>query len=178
MASAENVDAVDRLAKTTGRKKVPLHKKAIGYRYEADKLNVSGFTTEASMSVLAPRLKECPVQLEAKLAKVVEFGRDNVKTAIPMGAFELNIEKVHVDESLLIEPNRPYVDPDKWHPLIMSFRKFYSTGDYIHESRLGQGSESQYAPWKKIGFKKKVLNWLLARNTHRYKQSLREHSDN
>jgi hypothetical protein len=48
-------------------------------------------------------------------------------------------------------PNR--IDPDKWKPLIMSFRKFYGIGSNVHPSRLATGPEEAYAPWKMPGWK-------------------------
>jgi len=173
MPSAQLVDAVDRIAKTTGRKKLPLHKKALGYEYQADKFTAAGLTQQKSINVGPSRIEECPVQLEAKLAKTSSFGESDSKMAVPSVAFELNIEKVHVEELILKDANKSYVDPDKWHPLIMSFRKFYSTGDYIHESKLAEGSEAKYAPWKQKGLKRKLTEWLLARNTKRYKAQVR-----
>ena len=38
LPSVDQVDAVDRLARTTGSNPVPPHKVAMGYRYEPDKL--------------------------------------------------------------------------------------------------------------------------------------------
>ena len=172
MPSANLVESVNRIAKTTGRKKVPLHKKALGYRFENDKFGAGNFTEQTSLVVTPPRIQECLVQLEASLSKVIPFGDKNAKVPTPVSAFELNIEKVHVDNSLLFDPSKPYVDPDKWHPLIMSFRKYYSTGEYIHDSRLAEGAESQYAPWKQRGLKRKITDWVLKRSNKRYKTSV------
>ncbi|MEH6343971.1 MAG: flavin reductase family protein [Bermanella sp.] len=177
LPSADLVEGVNNIAKTTGRKNIPLHKKALGYRYESNKFKAAGFTEQDSIVVTAPRVKECPVQLEATLSKVIPFGESNPKMAIPSVAFELNIEKVHVAEALLTHPDKSYVDPDKWHPMIMSFRKFYSTGSYIHASALAQGSEKQYAPWKQKGVKGALTKWLLSRSTRRYKKLIEENSD-
>ena len=173
LPSDNQVEAVDRLAKTTGRTKLPLHKKSLGYRYEADKFKAAGLTQQSAVGVSAPRVEECPVQLEATLAKTVPFGEKNSKMAVPSVAFELNIEHVHVVQTLLSDPNKSYVDPDKWHPLIMSFRKYYSTRDYIHESKLAVGAEGQYAPWKQKGLKRKITQWLLKRNTKQYAQKVK-----
>jgi len=172
MASDQQVESVNRLAKTTGRHKLPLHKKALGYKYEANKFLAAGLTEQKSMTVKPPRIEECPVQLEAKLVNKMPFGEHDPKMAVPSVAFELSVEKVHLDELILKDPNKPYVDPDKWHPLIMNFRKFYSTGSYIHESKLAKGAEAQYAPWKQKGLKRKLTEWILARNTKRYKDAV------
>jgi len=168
------VNSVNRLAKTTGRAKLPLHKRALAYRYEPNKFDVAGLTRQTSSTVAAPRIQECPVQLEATLAKTMPFGSENPKMAISCAAFELNIEKVHAESSILLDPNKSYIDPDKWHPLIMSFRKFYSTGKYIHKSRLAEGSEAPYAPWKQSWLKRKITQWMLSKNTRKDAKSIQE----
>jgi hypothetical protein len=39
---------------------------------------------------------------------------------VSANAFEIHIEKLHVDESLLIgDKARPHIDPEKWRPLIL-----------------------------------------------------------
>ena len=94
LASSELVNSVDQLAKTTGREKLPLHKKALGYSYVKDKLTIAGLTEQESEAVLPPRIMECSVQLEATLEKTIPFAVNNPKMAIPSAAFELNIEKL------------------------------------------------------------------------------------
>ena len=174
MASDKQVEAVNRIAKTTGRKKIPFHKKALGYQFESNKFLAAGLTEQQSIYVRSPRIEECPVQLEAKLVKSMPFGEHDSKMAVPSAAFELSVKKVHLDELILKDPNKSYVDPDKWHPLIMNFRKYYSTGSYIHKSKLAQGAEVQYAPWKQKGLKRKAIEWLLEKSTKRYKNALKE----
>ena len=172
LPSAELVAHVNNIAKTTGRCDVPLHKKALGYAYESNKFKRAELTEQPSMLVDAPRVQECPVQLEAKLINTIPFGAGSAKMAIPTVAFELSIEKVHVFESLLVDSEKSHIDPDKWHPLIMSFRKFYSTGEYIHPSKLSEGKEAQYAPWKQRGLKLRITEWILARNTKKYREAI------
>src|SRR6185436_8620670 len=65
LASVHEVAAVDRLAKTTGSDPVPPHKLAMGYRHEADKFTHAGLTPLPSHCVESPRVRECPVHLEA-----------------------------------------------------------------------------------------------------------------
>jgi len=174
MPSADLVGPVNAIAKTTGRKKLPLHKKSLGYRHEPDKFNTAGLTQQDSTVVQPSRVSECPVQLEATLEKTIPFGDKNKKMVIPSAAFELNIEKVHVLESLLVDSNQSYIDPDKWHPLIMNFRKFYSTGNAIHQSTLSTGPEDQYAPWKQTTVKRKLTEWALAMNTRNDKAAIKD----
>ena len=172
LPSADLVQSVNKIAKTTGRKKLPLHKKALGYQYEANKFGASGLTEQKSIAVNPPRVKECHVQLEAKLNKAIPFGEASSKMAVPSAAFELEVMKVHVDQSLLVSPEQSYINPDKWHPLIMNLRKFYTTGECIHHSKLSEGPENQYAPWKQHGIKKKLTQWALSKNTRQYRKMI------
>jgi hypothetical protein len=50
LPAADLVDAVNRLAKTTGSDPVPEHKRHKGYRFEPDKFGVSGFTAGSRRS--------------------------------------------------------------------------------------------------------------------------------
>ena len=147
LASVETAEAVNRLARTTGSREVPLHKRAMGWRYEGAKLAHAGLTTEASIGVKPPRIAECRVQLEAVVVAIRPFARHDPRMAIPACAVELQIVQTHVDESVLAEADK--IDPDKWHPLIMSFRELFVLGDRIPRSRLAAGDESMWAPWKR-----------------------------
>ena len=153
LASVETVSAVDRLAKLTGSTQVPLHKKLLGYRHVADKFGAAGLTPEPSMNVAPPRVRECQVQLEAMVENIQPFAKNDQRMAVPACAIEARIVRVHVDENILVEVDSERIDPNKWHPLLMSFRHFYGLGDNIHTSRLAIGSEDAYAPWKYKGLK-------------------------
>ncbi len=59
--------AVNRLALTTGSDPVPDGKAKRGYVHCADKFTRAGLTAQPSEIVAAPRVRECPVQLEARL---------------------------------------------------------------------------------------------------------------
>src|SRR5205085_5090132 len=107
-----------------------------GYRFEPDKLGVAALTTMASLVVQPPRIAECPVQMEGVVHDVRPFGKN-----VSANAFEVDIVKLHVEESLLIgDGPRPHVDPEKWHPLIMSFCRFFGIGPEVHPSRLAQSN--------------------------------------
>lgn len=149
LASDGMAPNVNRLAMLTGSDPVPLHKRFLGYQHCKDKLGQSGLSTQPSETISAPRIDPCLVQLEAKVKHRHAFARGGVDDiGVPCTAFELAITRIHVDDSLLLEGKPHHVDPDKWHPLIMSFRQFYTTHGRIGPSRLTQGSESLYAPWK------------------------------
>lgn len=143
LPSSDQVAAVNRLAKTTGSNPVSKHKAAFGYRHESDKFRVAGLTPLPSETVHAPRVTECPVQLEAVLvashaiAEGEEMG-DAVRT------FEMRIQRVHLNESIMMEGVQDRVDPNKWCPLIMSFQQFYGLGPQLQESVLAQIPEALY----------------------------------
>jgi flavin reductase (DIM6/NTAB) family NADH-FMN oxidoreductase RutF len=138
LPSSAQVALVDRLALTTGRDPVPAKKSEWGYRYEADKFGLGGFTAVASEAVAPPRVRECPVQMEGIVHDVRPFGKN-----VSANAFEVHIVRLHVDESLLVpgsDPSRAHIDPLKWRPLIMSFCRFFELGDEVHRSRLAESA--------------------------------------
>ena len=57
---------------------------------------------------------------------------------------ELRVQRVHLEESILMFGSRNRVDPDKWRPLIMSFQKFYGLGEQVNESRRASIPEILY----------------------------------
>ncbi len=144
LASVDIVENVNRLARLTGSDPVPPHKQAMGYRHEKNKLPIAGLTTTSSDLVRAPRICECPVQLEAVLEAVHSFGTRPDKPATAL-AFEMRIVRAHADESILAQqPN--HIDPDKWRPLMMSFCQFYGLGERLIHSTLAEIPEEAYRP--------------------------------
>ena len=145
LPSVDGVNAVDRLALTTGVDPVPAYKSARGYRFERDKFRVAGLTRVSSQTVSAPRVAECPVQLEGVLAGVHRVGEDDERLRGGIVSLEVRIQRVHLSPDILLagHPNR--VDPDKWRPLIMSFQKFYGLeSKEAHTSRLASIPEHVY----------------------------------
>jgi flavin reductase (DIM6/NTAB) family NADH-FMN oxidoreductase RutF len=128
------VDAVDRLAMTTGRSPVPDRKAAHGYRHEADKFAVAGLTPQPSDLVKASRVAECPIQLECRVTGTHPFGGPDSSTT----AFEVEILRAHVEQDLII-PGTRYVDPVGWDPLIMKFCEFFGGGRNLRPSKLADG---------------------------------------
>jgi len=147
LASADDAGIVNALALTTGAAAVPLHKKLLGYRHEADKPRHAGITLLPSTAVRTPRVGECRVHLEAVVVGMRPFAQADPRMAIPACAIEVRIVKAHVDETLLAAGDR--IDPERWNPLLMSFRALFARGARIEESRLATGSEAAYAPWKR-----------------------------
>ena len=151
LPSAGLVAAVDRLARTTGSDPVPQGKLMRGYRHEKDKFRTCGLTPLASETVAAPRVAECPVQIEAKVAHVHAMAAEDAVWRGNIVAIEVRVTRVHVHPDIVMEgqPNR--IDPDKWRPLIMSFAQFYGLApEKLQRSELGQIPEAYYKPpgWK------------------------------
>jgi flavin reductase (DIM6/NTAB) family NADH-FMN oxidoreductase RutF len=144
LPSAELARQVNALALTTGTNPVPEGKLKKGYRYVADKFGASGMTPLESETVAAPRVMECPVQMEVVVEDVHSLAeKDDVQRGRTL-TLELRVQRVHLDESIIMEGHPNRVDPDKWRPLIMSFQEFYGLGPKIHSSRLATIPESEY----------------------------------
>ena len=145
LPSQAQVAEVDRLALTTGADPVPQVKAARGYRHVRDKFGVSGFSPQPSQVVTAPRVRECPVQLEAVVEAVHGIADDDAGLRGRLLNIEVRVVRVHLDDAILADgrPNR--VDPDRWRPLIMSFQKFYGLGrEQLHPSVLASIPEAMY----------------------------------
>jgi flavin reductase (DIM6/NTAB) family NADH-FMN oxidoreductase RutF len=132
LPSADMVAVVDKLALTTGQTPLPGYKEKLGFRYVKQKFEEAGLTPVTSELVRPPRVAECPVQLEAVVTTMHEFGDDYA------AATEVRIVRVYMDDSILNNEKRHYVDTDKWRPLIMSFCEFYGLGENVHDSRLAK----------------------------------------
>lgn len=112
-------EAVERLADTTGRAVVP-EAKAARYRYERDKFAVAGLTPVPSELVAPPRVRECALQLEARVLRVTPG----------MGAYamvEAEVARVHADPRI-VKPGTQHVDPRAWEPLLYSYRHYFALG--------------------------------------------------
>ncbi|CAL74594.1 hypothetical protein; putative conserved domain typically associated with flavoprotein oxygenases, DIM6/NTAB family [Bradyrhizobium sp. ORS 278] len=144
LPSVDLVAAVDRLALTTGSDPVPAMKRHKGYCHVADKFAVAGLTAAASETVAAPRVAECPVQLEARVEAVHGIADEDAILKGHIQCFEVRVQRVHVDRSILMDGAGDRIDPDKWRPLIMSFQQFYGLGPRVLGSRLGTIPEAAY----------------------------------
>jgi flavin reductase (DIM6/NTAB) family NADH-FMN oxidoreductase RutF len=146
LPSTQLVGAVDRLACLTGSSKIPDHKIKMGYRYEPNKFEVAGLTPVASELVKAPRAKECTVQLEAVVENIRPFGENDIHRPFPAVAIEMRVVRVHVHESLVMTGKSNRVDPEKWRPLITSFREYFGLGSALHPSKFSEFPEEAFAP--------------------------------
>jgi flavin reductase (DIM6/NTAB) family NADH-FMN oxidoreductase RutF len=146
LPSVAEVGAVNRLARTTGSNPVPPHKVAMGYHHVSDKFGVAGLTALPSDCVQAPRVRECPVHLEATLESVHPMAVRDENRRGALVALELRVVRVHVDEAIQMAGHTDRIDPEKWRPLIMSFQQFFGLGEIVHESTLGRIPETVYRP--------------------------------
>ncbi|WP_405636424.1 flavin reductase family protein [Streptomyces sp. NBC_01178] len=122
--------AVERLAPLTGRSPVPVAKQG-GFRFERDKFAAAGLRPEPSELVRPPRVAACPLQLEARAARV----QPDVT-----GVFlivEAHVLKVHADPRIVV-PGSQHVDPARWSPLIYNFRHYYGLGPELGHSFRSQ----------------------------------------
>jgi len=124
--SPDQWEVVERLAPLTGKNPVPAEKSA-KFRFEADKFVAAGLTPLASEAVSVPRVKECPVQMEASVTKIHRLqGEPRVDKLGGGAAVEVRVLKVHVRSDFILRDN--YVDPEKWQPLIYNFRHYFGLG--------------------------------------------------
>lgn len=149
LPSVDQVSAVDRLARTTGSDPVPAHKVQMGYRHEKDKIGLAGFQADPSALVRPPRLRQCPVQLEAVLERAHPLADSNPEARGLLVGIEVKIVRVHVEDSIRMAGHQDRIDPDLWRPLMMSFCQFYGLGERVHSSRLAEIPESAYRGAKK-----------------------------
>jgi flavin reductase (DIM6/NTAB) family NADH-FMN oxidoreductase RutF len=145
LPSQAEVGHVDRLALTTGADPVPPVKAARGYRHVRDKFGAAGLAPQASQAVAAPRVRECPVQLEAVVEAVHGIADDDAALRGRLLNVEVRVVRVHLHPDILLEGHANRVDPDRWRPLIMSFQKFYGLGgEPLHPSALSSIPEAMY----------------------------------
>lgn len=128
LASEDMHEAVERIAPTTGCEPVPPWKKQVGYRHEADKFALAGLHTAPSLTVDAPRIAECPLQLEARLLLAVERPLEAWHDAA--GGYvmaELQVLHVHAHDDIVVA-DTPHVDPQRYQPLFYLFRHYVGRG--------------------------------------------------
>ncbi|GAB3958786.1 flavin reductase family protein [Actinoallomurus acanthiterrae] len=124
-------DAVERLAPTTGRHPVPAHKQGV-FRHESDKFGIAGLTASPSETVRPPRVRECPLQLEAAVTRLRPDAGGSFLIA------EAAVSRVHAATDIVV-PGTSYVDPARWSPLIYNFRHYFGLG-----SRLGRSFRAEH----------------------------------
>ncbi|MBR7833151.1 flavin reductase family protein [Actinospica durhamensis] len=123
---------VERLAPLTGRHPVPPGKQGT-FRYERDKFAAAGLTPQPADLVRPPRVAECPLQFEARAARV----QPDVTGAFLI--IEAHVLRVHAAPQLTV-PGTDHVDPGAWSPLIYNFRHYFGLG-----AQLGHTFRSETA---------------------------------
>jgi flavin reductase (DIM6/NTAB) family NADH-FMN oxidoreductase RutF len=117
---------VERLAPLTGRSPIPEDKDE-RFQYERDKFGSARLTPIRSDIVSAPRVKECPAQLEATVRGIYELsGDERLQSIGGAAAVEVEVLRVHVRADLVSGEN--HVDPRRWQPLIYNFRHYFGSG--------------------------------------------------
>lgn len=132
-------DAVERIARTTGRNPVPDYKQAMGYRHEADKFDLAGFTRCPSRRIAPPRIAECPLQLETRLLHARGATPGPADDANDPGflVIELEVIEVHAHADVVLDGTQ-HVDTARWSPLLYVFRHYFGTG-----GRLGRNFRAE-----------------------------------
>ena len=141
LASDDMGSAINALARTTGTAEVPASKIRRGYKFEKDKFEIANLTPQPSDLVQPLRIHECPVQMEAELVGNQDILGGAIKVV------EVKILRTHVLDQLRLKGNENRIDPDAWHPMIMSFQHLYGlrNGKMV-ESRLAKIDEDLYRP--------------------------------
>ena len=85
---------------------------------DTDKWKAAGLTREKASQVLAPLIKECPVNLECRVKRVDELGSHHM--------FLAEVVAVHVDEAYMDEKDTFHLSDAK--PLAYSHGRYYGLG--------------------------------------------------
>lgn len=150
LPDASGVAHVDRLARKTASDPMPAHKQAMRWHTEKDKLTLAQLTTDASLDVAPPRIRECPIQLEATLVNHYPFAEGDPRMAIAMTASEVRISRVHAEHSLLAKDFHDRISAEHWDPLIMKFLQYYGHADALGHSRLAEVPEEAWGGRKPV----------------------------
>jgi flavin reductase (DIM6/NTAB) family NADH-FMN oxidoreductase RutF len=118
--------AVERLAPLTGRSPVPVGKRDV-FRFEPDKFAAAGLRPQPSELVRPPRVAECPMQLEARVARARPDASGDFLIV------EARVLKVHADPRIVVTGTQ-HIDPAAWSPLIYNFRHYYGLGPELGHS--------------------------------------------
>ncbi|WP_350347667.1 flavin reductase family protein [Agromyces sp. G08B096] len=144
LPSSDEVDAVDRLALTTGRDPVSPRKAAAGYRHVHDKFGEGGVHPMPSELVAPPRVAEFPVHLEGRVGAVHPMNGAVDAQQADVLAVEIEVVRVHVHERIRSREHANRIDPERWRPLVLSFQRFFELGREARPSRLASIDEEWY----------------------------------
>ena len=135
LADASMVDAVDRLAMLTARPDVPEYNRARGYTYQPDKYRAARLTPVLLDSESPAGVAESLIQMEGRVQAIHNIDEDDSG----LRALEVKVLRTHVDDSLLMTGHPSYIDPLRWHPLIMKFTEYFTGGKLTRPSSLAKG---------------------------------------
>lgn len=140
MPTDDMIPAVNALARTTGAEPVPQTKLDMGYRFVKDKFLEAHLHQQPSEEVQPPRIKECPVQMEACFTQRMTTLDGFVEV------IEVKVLRTYVTNELRMAGHRNRIDPDAWRPMIMSFQQLYGLreGRRRQESVLASIEEELY----------------------------------
>jgi flavin reductase (DIM6/NTAB) family NADH-FMN oxidoreductase RutF len=138
LASESMHAAIERIAPTSGCPTLPHWKREAGYRYEADKFALAGLHASPSVQVRAPRIAECPLQLEARLTHQVFRPLEAWRTdARGFAILELEVLHVHAHAEIVV-PGTQHVDPTCYSPLFYLFRHYVGRGESLGKTFKAQ----------------------------------------
>ncbi len=128
LPSAELWESVEKIARATGRARVPPHKARIGYEYVGDKFALGGFDELPSRFVRPPRIGQCPLQIEARVVDIHETGGalSTDRSDIPM-IVETQVLHVHAQDGIVVQ-GTDHIDTTRWKPLFYVFRHYFGIG--------------------------------------------------
>lgn len=130
--------AVERIAPTSGRDPVPTWKHEAGYRHEADKFALAGFHALSSIKVAAPRIAECPLQLESRVTHHADRPLDDWRgNAGGFAIIELEVLHVHAHADIVV-PGTQHIDPTHYSPLFYVFRYYVGRGKTLGKTFKAQ----------------------------------------
>ena len=81
------------------------------------------------------------MQLEAVVSNIREFGLEDSSMPFRAVAVEIRVVRTHVHRDIITAGSPNHIDPEKWHPLITSFRHYFGLGPRLHASRFSQVPE-------------------------------------
>jgi len=136
--SADLWPQVERIARTTGANPVPSHKAAADYGHEPDKFGLGGYTRQESVLVQPPRIRECPLQFEARLLASRASARAHSDAAAPNLMIEVEVCRVHAHRDIVL-PGTNHIDTGRWNPLHYVFRHYFGNA-----TDLGRNFRAQH----------------------------------
>jgi flavin reductase (DIM6/NTAB) family NADH-FMN oxidoreductase RutF len=142
LVDASMVDAVDRLALLTARPDVPEYKRTRGYTCQPDKYRAGGLSPVQLGTGSPTGVAESLIQMEGRVQAIHEIDEDGSG----LRALEARVLHTYVDESLLMDGHPSYIDPLRWHPLIMKFTEYFAGGELARPSSLARGWDMPALP--------------------------------